>query len=416
MLSLLLLGGCSSPAQTTSERELTPGSIRQPLDAPTATLATTSIALPVLEGVAPVPSEAITSASVSEMQLLAVFENDSGDAIYWSPDSGFFYLGDTNGGYQALLDQVNFSGAEPIPCRREQWGATLASPPWSAVWAAYSPDLSLTVWSEGVPTHDATFIHVFRMADCGPGPMFDFTLHGGLANPHIRSSLPRLFAAISPDNRLLAAGGLGCGWPDNHFLRVFDLLSGETRYLLGMDETNQVAFSRDGRLLGATRNLWCKPDAVSAEIWDMSDGSRLHTLEGAVYPLVFSPDGRWLATGVTSGGYERSARSIVLWDIAEGLQVLQIDVGERVEFLDFSPDGSLLATSSPLTEEGPGGIRLWDMATGNLVFRADIPNPDELAGYPAGPVAFSPDGRYLAGGFRHGGYPSIGLWGVWRDR
>jgi WD40 repeat protein len=69
-----------------------------------------------------------------------------------------------------------------------------------------------------------------------------------------------------------------------------------------------VAFSPDGHSLasGGTN--------ASAEIWDVSTGTRLRTLEpfpGFVASVAFSPDGRWLASGTSN-------HTIKLWDLATG--------------------------------------------------------------------------------------------------
>ena len=96
-----------------------------------------------------------------------------------------------------------------------------------------------------------------------------------------------------------------------------------------------------------------------------------------VYGLVFSPDGRRLAT--------RSADQIVrVWDIAGGRELAQIDGHkDRVLGMSFSPDGSLLATSS---EGDDPAIRCWDPATGKLV--------QEIAGG-ARLISFAADGKSI---------------------
>jgi WD40 repeat protein len=60
--------------------------------------------------------------------------------------------------------------------------------------------------------------------------------------------------------------------------------------------------------------------------------------------------------------------------------------------LAFSSDGKILATSNSPAEEGKGGLRLWDVATGKDLGRLG----ENMVGY-SSPV-FTPDGKTLAAG------------------
>ena len=156
----------------------------------------------------------------------------------------------------------------------------------------------------------------------------------------------------------------------------------------------------------------------------------LHTSEGNVQSVAFSPDGKTLAAGyggpdgknprrrVRSGG--GGGGGVVLWDVAAGQRLaaapLSVKEGD-VESMAFSPDGKTLAAGYrgfPVgrgnnARLGGGGVVLWDVAARRRLAQDPLPVKE---GY-VGSVAFSPDGKTLAAGYLVGegaGGGGVVLW------
>jgi serine/threonine protein kinase/WD40 repeat protein/Flp pilus assembly protein TadD len=100
-----------------------------------------------------------------------------------------------------------------------------------------------------------------------------------------------------------------------------------------------------------------------------------------VREVVFTPDGRYFATG----SFDGTAR---VWETATGRPAgPPLRHTNYVATVAFSPDGNTLAAG----DYGPAGlIKLWDWRTGNEV-RPPLRHDDIVLS-----VTFSPDGRYLA--------------------
>jgi WD40 repeat protein len=102
-----------------------------------------------------------------------------------------------------------------------------------------------------------------------------------------------------------------------------------------------------------------------------------------VESLVFSPDGKTLASG--------SFQEVVLWDVATGAIKLRLTgFADRVVCLDFSSKGNLLACGGGAPSED-GELKIFDWTTGKLVIEIKNAHSDTVYG-----VSFSPDGKMLA--------------------
>lgn len=184
--------------------------------------------------------------------------------------------------------------------------------------------------------------------------------------------------AFSPNGTLLASGN-GWFWVASHPLRF-----GER----GVQQTPIPTIETPVPL----------PNKVI--LWDLATGTEQRRWEfdfdTPIYTVVFSPDGRTLATGGGDPSGASSGESAVwLWNVATG--ELEATLRERkfatVWSIAFSPDGTVLASGNGV------GITLWDVDTGES--RASLSRGDIRS------VVFSPDGTLLASGHPDG---KVRLW------
>jgi WD40 repeat protein len=240
--------------------------------------------------------------------------------------------------------------------------------------------------------------------------------------------------AFSPDGHVLASGGLG------HTIELWDVVTGkQLRALetLGWGSVLQVAFSRDGRLLGAATSgplmLWQIPSgrllhsfalgpqetansvAFSPDgrrvagslrngfvsIWDVATGERLHLLSRRVLGSSFESYNKGAIAFMSDGLRLLAAdpRGITVWNTETGRQVGSFTARGKISQAAFTSDWALMASAS--RNHAELGITLWDVATGNEIRSL----PGQKA--PVHDLSFSSDGRWLASASLDG---SVQLW------
>jgi WD40 repeat protein len=146
-----------------------------------------------------------------------------------------------------------------------------------------------------------------------------------------------------------------------------------------------VAFAADRLSLAS---LSCEPQSGSVDnsvrVWEVDPGATLPVLRGHksyVYPVAFSPDGRWIA----SGSWDKD-NPLRLWDAATGEPCAPLPHPGVVPSLAYGPDGTWLASGTHADK----WLRIWDVATARV--RKRIPGPAGVIRF----VTVSPDGKRMA--------------------
>lgn len=183
--------------------------------------------------------------------------------------------------------------------------------------------------------------------------------------------------AFSGDGRVLAGSG-------GVYITLWEAATGRVLQKFSENPRNidALAFSGDGRLLASADR------SGAVRITDAATGKPIHQLKGhasATYSLSFSPDAKLLA----SGGHDQLIR---MWNTATGAEVRALaGHTNRVLAVTFSPNGALLA-SSGLNQP----VKLWNPQTGQL--QRTLPTLSGAGNFRINSLAFSPDGKLLAGG------------------
>jgi WD40 repeat protein len=163
-------------------------------------------------------------------------------------------------------------------------------------------------------------------------------------------------------------------------------------------DATSIAFSIDGRMIALGHVNTIELIDFGATAKSESTTKNLDGSFSMVFSLVFSPDGKTLASGTVG-------KNVKLWDVATGTlrQTLeshpaQLDDLNLNECVVFSPDGTKLASVSK-----DQSVKVWDPATGHELFTLKGPAGDMTS------LAFSPDGRTLVSGNWYG---TVTLWDV----
>ncbi|MFN8412256.1 MAG: hypothetical protein U0Z26_07705 [Anaerolineales bacterium] len=207
--------------------------------------------------------------------------------------------------------------------------------------------------------------------------------------------------AFSPDGRFIVTGSITGkikAWKISHFpyspynqTTYAGTVWLEDAFTIpdASDQVLSLAFSPNGKKLAASTSS----ESLMPAVWDVETGKELYTLSGhksLVQKIIFSPDGKLIATASTDG-------EVIIWDANNGTRRLTIldhtaeinssFFNNTVLALAFSPDGKYLVS---------GGYD-------DLLIASDIQTGESVYSFEtnflvASAVAFSPGGNYLTYG------------------
>lgn len=188
-------------------------------------------------------------------------------------------------------------------------------------------------------------------------------------------------AVYSPDGQWVASTG------DDRTIRVWRAKGRKDAAVLHghTGPVAEVAFTPDGRRLASLSPYAAHTVSLgdqTVRIWDVDPQATLPVLRGhwgTIYPLAYSPNGHWIA----SGSRDNTAR---LWDATTSELCLTLPHASTVWGLAFGSDGTWLVTGC----QDDDRLRIWDVATAR-VCKEIVYSPRHIQS-----LTVSPDGTRVA--------------------
>ncbi len=204
----------------------------------------------------------------------------------------------------------------------------------------------------------------------------------------VRSERP-IWATYGHGCAISPTGGTAATWAyKDDLIRLWDMATNKELHALGTFKDDQqrgrvfpsLSFSADGKLLA-----FAGTKERVAIVWDAASGKELRRYTGfpnRISCVALSPNGTRIAVGSESAN---GTETIAAWDVTSGKKGVTYSSVQPVHHLLFSPDGRVLASG-----HWNGPAHLWDVDTGREL------RPLSVAASVNG-LAFSADGKWLAG-------------------
>ncbi len=162
---------------------------------------------------------------------------------------------------------------------------------------------------------------------------------------------------LSPDGKLLASAGI------DGTVRFWDVDTlREVRQILAHPNgVGTLTFSPDNKYLLTAVRAGAPPTPGIIKVWDLATFTEKISYQGQskILSLAVSPDSTLVAVG---GGLQNKFGDVAVLDLATGAErAVFRDHKEWVECVIFSPDGKWLASGGGFNRGGRGEMRLWDV-------------------------------------------------------
>ena len=197
----------------------------------------------------------------------------------------------------------------------------------------------------------------------------------------LENAVPSIYCfAFSPDGKTIAGG----------MEKVIHFWNAETGKMEKTLEGNKsglcgLAFSADGKILVSAAALYnFKTTIIELWLWDVETGKKIAELDPKQWVLTclaMAPDRKSFAVGSRD-------KSVKIWSLADKKELATIQLSGPIDHLAYSSDGKYLAVADEIPT-----VTLIDTATWKP--KGQVENLEDVV---VTSVAFSPDGKHLAGG------------------